>query len=441
MAALLLSLSLPAVAGADQPLIDAGTRRVESRLTAIAVPPFAVPGDDPFHMGITAARVVSFDLKFSGHFAPNENFGHLLTADNKDRARGAIDFNQWHTLTKTFLVKGAFEPTPDGRLTMRVYVYNVLNHKITYSRRYTGAAGQFREMAHMFADDFLKQIFAEEGVSRSRIAFTSRHEGRKELFLADYDGNEARRVTSDGSLVLFPHLNQVYDQVLFTTYRYRNPDLYRLDLATGARFPISRKLGLNTTGEFSPDGKKIVFSLSYRGNSEIYTAGIDGSGLRRLTRSIAIETAPSWSPDGRHIAYTSDRTGAPQIYVMNADGSDPKRLTYEGSYNDAASWSPRGDWIAYASLIAKDFNIAAIDARSIDVERRRDVMRLTADSRNNESPAFAPNGRHITFMSNRSGEKQVYIMNVDGGNQTRITFLPGGGYSPSWGPGAYLLKR
>ena len=58
-----------------------------------------------------------------------------------------------------------------------------------------------------------------------------------------------------------------------------------------------------------------------------------------------------------------------------------------------------------------------------------DITRLTQDEGNNESPSFSPDGHQIVFTSTRSGKgKNVYIMDVDGNNQRRIT--RGGGFEP-----------
>ena len=61
--------------------------------------------------------------------------------------------------------------------------------------------------------------------------------------------------------------------------------------------------------------------------------------------------------------------------------------------------------------------------------------RLTQDEGNNESPSFSPDGHQIVFTSTRGPKRQknIYIMDVDGNNQRRIT--RGGGYeTPSWRP-------
>ena len=53
---------------------------------------------------------------------------------------------------------------------------------------------------------------------------------------------------------------------------------------------------------------------------------------------------------------------------------------------------------------------------------------------NNEEPAFSPDGRHVMFISDRDGNKQIYMVDVDGGNERRITFDDKHYSKPKWGP-------
>ena len=62
------------------------------------------------------------------------------------------------------------------------------------------------------------------------------------------------------------------------------------------------------------------------------------------------------------------------------------------------------------------------------------VRVLTGDGWNDEDPRWSPDGRYIAFSSNRTGSYHVYIMNLSGQNQSRITFQKGNQTSPSWAP-------
>jgi hypothetical protein len=84
---------------------------------------------------------------------------------------------------------------------------------------------------------------------------------------------------------------------------------------------------------WSPDGLTIAFdSMSANGHWDIWTIGIDGSGLRQITRDPADENMPSWSRDGRFIYYGSNRSGRYEIWRIGvADGAE-KQLTDAGGF-------------------------------------------------------------------------------------------------------------
>ncbi len=405
------------------------TQRAESRLVEVAVPEFPFSGRDPEKLGSRASRIINYDLRFSGYFKPSENYDFMRQVSRGDLKAGRIDYDEWRSLASNFLIKGSLSSAQEGKLSAEIRVYDLQTRKIFFAKRYLGSRALFRQMIHQFSDDFLMRMTGEKGVARTKIALVSRIAGHKELMIMDYDGFNPRTITSDKSIVLFPHWNPSNKSIiLFTTYRYRNPDLYAVNFKTKTRYPISRRVGLNSTGEWSPDGSKVAFSLSRHGNSDIYTCDADGSDLKRLTYARSIETSPTWSPDSQNIAFTSDRSGSPQIYSMKIGASGARRLTYKGSYNDGASWSPKDGQIAYTSLLGRKFDIAMLNI--ID----RSITRLTFGQGSNEYPSWSPNGKSLAFTSTRTGSRQVYTMNVRGSSQRQVTFLSGGGYLPSWGP-------
>ena len=62
------------------------------------------------------------------------------------------------------------------------------------------------------------------------------------------------------------------------------------------------------------------------------------------------------------------------------------------------------------------------------------IHRLTDYSANYRAPSWSPDGRHITFDSNRHGKADIYVMGSDGSNPRRLTDHPGEDRSPSWSP-------
>jgi TolB protein len=294
------------------------------------------------------------------------------------------------------------------------------------TRSYRVRPEWFREAAHRFADDIILYLTGLEGLSRTRIAFISDASGHKELYLIDFDGENARQITRDKSIALSPSWSSDGRRVAFVSFRRGDPDLYQVNLSTGEIGVISNRPGPDMAPSFSRDGRRLAYSVSVDGQSEIFVADADGKTPRRLTNNRAIDTSPSWSPTGNELAFTSDRSGNPQIYVMDADGANTRRLTFEGNWNDSPDWSPDGLRIVYVSREGGTFKIRAMLADGSG------SVPLTTGGGSDENPKWSPDGRKIVFSSTRDGRRALYTMNSDGSGVRRLTFLDGDCYGTSW---------
>lgn len=87
-------------------------------------------------------------------------------------------------------------------------------------------------------------------------------------------------------------------------------------------------LGRVSNPQVSPDGKKVLYGVSYesvelnKSNNELYSMNIDGSDVKRLTKSAQSESEAVWIDNGRKIAFVALHDGKPQMWVMNADGTN-----------------------------------------------------------------------------------------------------------------------
>jgi TolB protein len=173
---------------------------------------------------------------------------------------------------------------------------------------------------------------------------------------------------------------------------------------------IFSKTGMNM-GPMLCNGR-VYFSSTRDGNSEIYSAALDGSDQRRLTRDPGIDVSPSCGPGGR-VAFVSSRHGGPQIFVMNGDGSNQQRVTYRGNHNQTPSFcpDPQNPLIAFTARDGGGFDIVTINLNTGEYKR------LTQGQGINQDPAFSPDCRMVAFSSSRGG---IFIMSPDGLNQTKV---------------------
>ncbi len=212
---------------------------------------------------------------------------------------------------------------------------------------------------------------------------------------------------------------------------------------------------------WSPDGTRVAISSGETGDYDIYVQNADGSERNRITDSLANETHPVWAPNGERIAYISRaadsssdippelQLGSSDIHVVNSDGSGRTNLTnFPSLYRDLV-WSPDGTKIAFVSN--RDIRPAGIGIPTSEtgpparLKRRRpdiyvmnadgsDQTRLTFDLASDTKPAWSPDSNNIAFQSNRDGNSEIYIVDVDSGGLTRLTENEVTDVDPVWSP-------
>ncbi|NVN88981.1 MAG: Tol-Pal system beta propeller repeat protein TolB [Desulfuromonadales bacterium] len=366
--------------------------------------------------------VIAFDMNISGIVAAETReqspSGRLSLAET--------DLLPWVNAGYDLLVRSEYSIRGD-ELTVEFRLFDVPNRKMMTAKRYLGKTKDLRRFAHTFADEIMLVMTGEKGCFTTHIAFVTTRSGNKEIAIMDWDGHNFMQLTRNGSINLNPDFSPNGREIIFTSYKRGNADLFKRSLSSTVELPVSSRSGLNITGAWSPDGSKIALSLSKDGNAEIYTIAKDGSNPVRLTINQAIEVSPVWSPNGSQIAFVSDRLGKPQIFVMNADGGNVRRLTTNGAYNVNPRWSPKGDKIAYARMQGGGFQIY-----TINVDGSNDTQLTTSGS--SENPAWSPDGRFLAFSSRREGSDEIYVMRSDGSGQTRVSQGKGRGTQPSWQP-------
>lgn len=377
----------------------------QARKIAIAVPYFRPLA------GATGSPEIA--IKFSEALTRALVFHGIFTAIDP-AIYGGVDTYDWRTLGVEFLIKGRFQIASD-RLTLEMALVDVAEGKIILDRRYDGEMINYRAMIHRFCDVVIQVLTGEPGISQSRIALVGARGGYKEIYVADFDGEDMRRITSENSIALSPKFSPDGEEIVYTSYREGRPILYIKNLYTGIRRPLANFKGINVSPAWSPDGQFLAVALSKdSSNTQLYLIDRQGKIISRLTNNWGINVSPTWSPDSKKLAYVCDSSGTPQIYVLDLQGMNTRRLTFDGSYNTAPDWSPRSDRIVYNGMADGHFDIYTIDIQSGKVEQ------LTRNSGNNECPSWSPDGRQIVFSSTRAGGPKLFIMFADGSGQRRI---------------------
>jgi tricorn protease len=148
------------------------------------------------------------------------------------------------------------------------------------------------------------RLLSQPAVSDKHIAFVY----ADDLWLADLDGRNVRRLTSD--------------------------------------------IGVESHPVFSPDGKTLAFSAQYDGNTDVYTLPIEGGQPKRLTWHPGADIVRGFTPDGKNVVFSSGRyvftNRFTQLFTVPLTGGMPTRLPLP--HGVQAAFSPDGERIAYTPL-------------------------------------------------------------------------------------------
>jgi Tol biopolymer transport system component len=158
--------------------------------------------------------------------------------------------------------------------------------------------------------------------------------------------------------------------------------------------------GTNIQGALSPDRTTVAFSSNRSGaNYDIYLMDADGRNLRRLTSSSGNEGEPAWTPDGKRIVHTVTTGATTHIASISVDGSETRQLTMGPSRNQSPIVSADGRTIAFIST--RDGN-QEVYTMALDGSGQR---RITKNPARESSPRFFPTGE-LLYVTERGGKSK-----------------------------------
>ncbi len=313
----------------------------------------------------------------------------------------------------------------NGQLALRGWLYN-LSQSDPQSAQLIGKvyfgtldAEGAKKVAREFAADILQQ-FGAKSLAGSKIYFVSDRTGAKEIWSMDYDGTNQKELTHYKSVSTMPAISADAKLFAFTTYAQGNPKIMIYSAETERRLPFINPVSSAVeTPEFTPDGRRIMFSASIDGWVQICIADVNGGGMRRISHVRSIEVSPKINPrNGNEVLFISGRGGSEQMWRMNIEGGNLEMLTPGEGYVANPAWSPNGQQIAFAwtkGYEPGNYNIFVMDVAT------KKYVQLTHGSGRNENPWWAPDGMHLVFSSKKRGVTQLYTMLADGNNVQQLT--------------------
>jgi Tol biopolymer transport system component len=172
----------------------------------------------------------------------------------------------------------------------------------------------------------------------------------------------------------------------------------------------------------SPDGKTIAF-VRYLSHwvGDIYTMDGDGGNLKRVTFDSRDVRGLDWTSDGRQIVFASRLRGAYELRVIGRNGGASTLVPTDTASIADPTVSSKGRFIAFVES-EENWNIWRASIKDGQVGK---AERFLASSGQNHSPSYSPDGKTIAYVSDRSGNPEIWFSDSDGSNLRQRTHFGG----------------
>lgn len=398
----------------------------------VAITPFDGGGDPALaKVGEEITQVIRNDLENCGLFKIIDPNAHIQSArDVMTHPR----FPDWKILNAEALVGGLLKRNRSN-FQVEFRLFDVFTETQLTGLSLGTEPANWRRVAHKIADEIYERITGDKGYFDTRIVYICVNNPdsksvKYRLAIMDQDGANHQYLSSGNTDIGTPRFSPDGTKIAYVDYgRHRKdiPSLHIFDLNSGRSESIGTVDGQRMSPRFSPDGKRLVFSRSRGGVTEICEMDLRSKKVEKLTSSTAaIDVSPCYNPEGTQLTYCSDRGGKPQIYIKDAGGGEGKRISFSQGIYFTPVWSPRGDLIAFTRQNGNTFHIGVM---------RPDGSgeRMLASGYLVEGPTWAPNGREVLYVCKETPGSKKGLCSIDivGFNKRKID-IPDQAHEVTW---------
>jgi Tol biopolymer transport system component/DNA-binding winged helix-turn-helix (wHTH) protein len=329
--------------------------------------------------------------------------------------------------------------SPDGKSVAYVWRRDANSNGQVYIRSLTSE--QPRQLSPEQPTNQLNPVWSPDG---SQIAFVRKDDTHSSIVVVPSSGgagdeiytlpvNSAREYgglawSADGASLIFPQQNTLEGPSYLIELSLRDRTVQSITapplLWDGDFFP-----------SVSPDGRTLAF---IRGSEQlardIYVISLPSGPVQRITHGY-LAMSLAWTEDSSSIVFSSSRNGALSLWRVKAAGGDPQRLAAVGDDAYAPAIAKHGHRLIYSHGSAM-WGIFAVNLANKDLaDKSATPAVILTSSEQDAAPHISPSGDHIIFQSWRSGSREIWAAQIDGGNPVQLTDNPGqSAGDPSWSP-------
>jgi WD40 repeat protein len=230
-----------------------------------------------------------------------------------------------------------------------------------------------------------------------RLYFSSdlQSPGNFDIYAVNPDGTGLARLTTAAGDDFLGRAATTTGRVAFLSDRSVQRAIYTMN-PDGSNQQSVYTLANGTLWEIalSADGTRIAFTATISGQTDVWTIGIDGTGLTRVTNDAVVERTPAWAPNSRELLYTATVNGVDDIFVVSVSRGTVTKLTNGNGAYGGAAYSPDGRDIVFS--VARGSSYELYTMRSSGSNQ---TLVFESVSWNEVSPVYSLDGRYIAYLS------------------------------------------
>lgn len=234
-----------------------------------------------------------------------------------------------------------------------------------------------------------------------------------------------------GSKEVDPAGHPTQTKILFRSYREGKSQLYLMDLDGSNLTRLTSETNGAFRGIVTPDGREVVFiSEVWSPQCDLVRANIDGTARTVLVAGTVTTSQPQLTADGSRVVFVMSEDNQRYIASIKLDGTGLVNLSKNPPGTDVGGpiMRPGTSRVGFVSNASGNHEIYEVDAAG------GDPVNLTQNAAYDYSPIYSPDGSKILFSTNRDGQDELYIMNADGSDPIRLTNSPNIGFGVAFSP-------
>jgi len=222
--------------------------------------------------------------------------------------------------------------------------------------------------------------------------------------------------------------------IYFVHAQHGTKEIWEMDYDGQNAHPLTHLGQISLSPRISPDGSRLAFTTLDNHGWTIRMYSLLLGRLVAYANMSGTNMSPAWAPDGNQLAFSSSATGDPEIWVSDNSGGGRRRVTNSRGPDTSPVWNPRsGAQIAWISGRSGLPQLYIMDADGTNISRLTDGGYAT-------SPSWSPNGQFIAFAWNRKygpgapGGTDIYVMEIASRRWIQLTHDIGVCDFPTWSP-------